>query len=447
MTFLMFQIFMSLLVAAAIGAGAVWLLRRSSERRRAGFVQREWRERLRQVELERDRTKKQLTSKLEGQREQPAGSSEALNDYQKLVAGLEDRVAERENAISDLRTEIQSLRQGLRESEQTAADLRAEHERDLLAIQAEHESYLRAHEDESGARDVQIRQLEADAAEHKRKLAGLRQRLTAATDTAGNEAARAELLTERDSQIRQLQAEISARDASISKLQQQIDSAQREAVARSDGQTREQERRIENLESVIAARDDTIAELRRELSAIQRDDVAELAGGPPSAGRGSHDEMLRAAIAESEQLQQQYRSVSEQLAQRESELEAMRQELEAAGAGVGENEHAGASPGRRRSVRKKRRPAARSRSAGERIAVLLTRPDDGHRDNLQEIRGIGPALEKTLHAIGIHHFHQIAQFDAADVGRVAREIGRFGNRIVRDDWVGQARVLHRKYHG
>lgn len=59
-------------------------------------------------------------------------------------------------------------------------------------------------------------------------------------------------------------------------------------------------------------------------------------------------------------------------------------------------------------------------------------------DDLKVILGIGPFLEKKLHAIGIYTFQQIANFTAEDVERVNDIIEFFPGRIERDNWVGQA---------
>ena len=61
-------------------------------------------------------------------------------------------------------------------------------------------------------------------------------------------------------------------------------------------------------------------------------------------------------------------------------------------------------------------------------------------DDLKKISGIGPRLEKALQDLGISRFSDMAGWDEATIERIDRELGLDG-RIVRDDWVGQARVL------
>ena len=64
------------------------------------------------------------------------------------------------------------------------------------------------------------------------------------------------------------------------------------------------------------------------------------------------------------------------------------------------------------------------------------------RDNLKQIKGVGPAIEKTLNELGIKLFDQIAQMSEYDIDRVAHRLKGFRSRIYREDWIGQARDLH-----
>lgn len=65
-------------------------------------------------------------------------------------------------------------------------------------------------------------------------------------------------------------------------------------------------------------------------------------------------------------------------------------------------------------------------------------------DDLKEIMGIGPFLEKKLHAIGIYTFRQIANFTREDIDTVNDIIEFFPGRIERDNWVRQAAELTKK---
>ena len=69
---------------------------------------------------------------------------------------------------------------------------------------------------------------------------------------------------------------------------------------------------------------------------------------------------------------------------------------------------------------------------------------EAEADDLKAIVGVGPFLEKKLHAIGIYTFRQIANFDREDIDKVNDIIEFFPGRIERDDWVGQASQLAKK---
>ncbi len=67
--------------------------------------------------------------------------------------------------------------------------------------------------------------------------------------------------------------------------------------------------------------------------------------------------------------------------------------------------------------------------------------DTAPPDDLKRIKGIGPKLSDWLHEHGVTRYAQIAEWDAATIADYAHRLGRMGNRIETDDWVGQARLL------
>lgn len=73
------------------------------------------------------------------------------------------------------------------------------------------------------------------------------------------------------------------------------------------------------------------------------------------------------------------------------------------------------------------------------LRIGLATADDA--DDLKGIVGIGPFLERKLHAIDIYTFRQIANFDAEDIDSVNDIIEFFPGRIKRDRWVSQAAEL------
>ncbi len=69
-------------------------------------------------------------------------------------------------------------------------------------------------------------------------------------------------------------------------------------------------------------------------------------------------------------------------------------------------------------------------------------PEPGDdKDDLKQIKGVGPVIEKTLNELGICLFSQIAEMSEVEIDRVAQRLKGFRSRIYREDWIGQARDL------
>ena len=62
-------------------------------------------------------------------------------------------------------------------------------------------------------------------------------------------------------------------------------------------------------------------------------------------------------------------------------------------------------------------------------------------DNLKQISGIGPALEKKLKENGISTFEQLAALRKEDIAHLEEQVIRFPGRIKRERWVQQAKKL------
>jgi predicted flap endonuclease-1-like 5' DNA nuclease len=71
----------------------------------------------------------------------------------------------------------------------------------------------------------------------------------------------------------------------------------------------------------------------------------------------------------------------------------------------------------------------------------LTAARDGQADNLKEIKGVGPKLEKLLNSMGYYHFDQIAAWTDKEVAWVDENLQGFKGRVSRDNWVDQAKIL------
>ena len=73
--------------------------------------------------------------------------------------------------------------------------------------------------------------------------------------------------------------------------------------------------------------------------------------------------------------------------------------------------------------------------------VGLEAPRGGKADDLKEIEGIGPALEKLCHELGIFHFDQIAGWTDSDIAWMDQNLKGFRGRVSRDKWVAQAKLI------
>ncbi|NGZ98650.1 MAG: hypothetical protein CV089_21475 [Nitrospira sp. WS110] len=65
-------------------------------------------------------------------------------------------------------------------------------------------------------------------------------------------------------------------------------------------------------------------------------------------------------------------------------------------------------------------------------------------DDLKQIRGVGPGLERFLHKRGVFWFSQVATWSQTDIDKFEFLLPNFGGRIQRENWVRSAQVEHYK---
>ncbi len=70
----------------------------------------------------------------------------------------------------------------------------------------------------------------------------------------------------------------------------------------------------------------------------------------------------------------------------------------------------------------------------------LSAPRKGAKDDLKQIKGIGPKIEASLNGVGIYHFDQLAAFTKPNVEWVESHLA-FKGRIGREKWIEQAKAL------
>jgi predicted flap endonuclease-1-like 5' DNA nuclease len=99
---------------------------------------------------------------------------------------------------------------------------------------------------------------------------------------------------------------------------------------------------------------------------------------------------------------------------------------------------------------------AQCRASAHRLRTLLHDVENHHhtpapavpgRDDLKDIAGVGPVLERLLNQNGVYSFRQIAVWTQPDVDAMSAKLEEFKDRIRREHWVTQAKELHfKKYN-
>ncbi len=69
------------------------------------------------------------------------------------------------------------------------------------------------------------------------------------------------------------------------------------------------------------------------------------------------------------------------------------------------------------------------------------------KDDLKKIKGIGPYLEKKLNSLGIYSYLQIASLTEGEAREIEKQLEHFSDRIHRDEWIAQAKKLHKEKYG
>lgn len=62
-------------------------------------------------------------------------------------------------------------------------------------------------------------------------------------------------------------------------------------------------------------------------------------------------------------------------------------------------------------------------------------------DDLKQIKGIGPSLERQLNELGVYTLAQLSGYSEDNLTWIDENLNSFKGRCFRDDWVGQAKAL------
>ena len=223
-----------------------------------------------------------------------------------------------------------------------------------------------------------------------------------------------------------------------------------EAVQTAYGRRDELQREIKDVRSSL------------ELVLGERDKLrSDMAGFDDSNSSDEKDEKIFQLSRELENWQQRlppllerYRLRNEEAAKLEVELAAARQRIEQL-ENQASDPHTRIEPVRDPDALTNGRDASNDDSDGDSDGDERNLPDavahtDGNtgvdsqpslRDDLQLIKGVGPAIEKTLNDMGFFRLQQIADMTEYDIDRVAERLRGFHSRIYRENWIGQAREL------
>lgn len=99
---------------------------------------------------------------------------------------------------------------------------------------------------------------------------------------------------------------------------------------------------------------------------------------------------------------------------------------------------AAAKPAKKAAAKKEAAPETKAAAPAK--AAPKAKAADAGADDLKKLSGVGPALEKKLHAAGVTTFAQIAAWGADDIAEFDEKLS-FKGRIEREGWVDQAKAL------
>ncbi|MCP4729017.1 MAG: hypothetical protein GY872_02975, partial [Roseibacillus sp.] len=418
--------------------------------------------------------KEKLESGLASLREERSEGERALKEVKEEKGGLESRVGELEECVTRTSGELEELsgtRAGLEEQiavariemEQARMDfdlVRQEHEHEHQELErrkvaetkwAEELHRLREEKKElhqhmailsgDSKAEVVVRQLKAEKDRLRHELEDQQRERQQVEDAA--------LVLRREMHgLRSELVEAEQKLGALDKLQGRLLSTE-ERLGRAQMRSLEEHKpladKLKALETASAISDETQRLLAEEIEAL----------------RTGREEAINEAVAEARE------EAQEAAGRARMEIEtALRAELETA------REKGKRSAAAARELRAKltatKRPAKRStkpvrlEAAPEPVVKLpsrgkgslvedprlgpIYRKAPAEVDDLTRLQGVGEAISRRLHKIGIYTYRQVVKWRAPQVRAINEEL-KLGGRIRRDGWQKQARALHREKYG
>lgn len=238
-------------------------------------------------------------------------------------------------------------------------------------------------------------------------------------------------ISQRDEKIQQLTNDLSLRDADLKKVQYELDEtnerAQRLEVER--GKMNNQIVYLKDeLEKERAARDSqqtTIEDLNEQILGLRT--KLNQSGSEPTGNTDSGGTNMATRLAD----------VEARVAQLEAENDHLEQTISSLSSNQGAPSRVIDTP----EVRDVEEPDVVGEDGVDVLSIDRSRFQQGEKDDLTLIDGVGPFLEKKLNDVGVFTYEQISKWTPQDIQRVTKEIQFFEGRIEKDSWVSQARRL------
>ena len=358
--------------------------------------------------IEREAKKKAAEMEKEAEKRIAKAEIDAKKEAAEMQKDLRDKVAKAEKDAEERAAAAEEKAEEAEEAVRKAEEARREAERK----QAEAEIEARREEDERLEREAREKRLEeeerarieaAEAAEEERK--------------AEEEAAELRAMLRKKAEERKAEEEERKAEEEAAKraAEEEAERIEREAQERAEQLQREAQERAAMVERE-AARKAAEVEREAEIKAME-----------------AKEKLRKRAIERKRQMDQEEKEnqvardqAAERFAVMEQELEERKSKLDELDAETKKKETA------------LLRVAEKSKDIDFGILGFATADQ---KDQLQEIKGVGPFIEEKLNALGIYTFAQISRMNSDLEDNINEAIEFFPGRIKRDEWAKQARAL------
>jgi predicted flap endonuclease-1-like 5' DNA nuclease len=239
-------------------------------------------------------------------------------------------------------------------------------------------------------------------------------------------------------------ASLNAR-STIAKLQSDMTAAQ-ESAAEFEKERTELTTRFSALENDLKAEQAKLVDAKHELERL-RNEREELNAGIQRLEQDQYAASAAAIDATSEEIRAEMDTLRETLAARDQTIRELNAQLEDSHTQKGELED------RLETLNQRVSPLTQKLQEQRQLLRQLRQVSAGTadttiaEDDLKEIRGIGPALERKLRSHGIEQFAQLAAMSEEELADLSSQLSIAPNMGRRQGWIRQARDLHRNLHG